>query len=330
MCAWAERAELITLADVRAAEARLEGVTLKTGLVPWSECAPGEQWFFKPESLQPIGAFKLRGGYNKIASLSPAERARGVIAFSSGNHAQGVAYAARSLGIRAVIVMPARAPEIKRVKTEAMGAEVVLLSEGGEEEWRAHAEALAEDQGLTMVPPFNDETVIAGNGTCGLEILDEVADIDLVLVPIGGGGLISGIAAALKMSRPQVAIVGIEPELANDAQLSLRRGEIVALPIEQTRETAADGMRATQLGDITFRYICEYVDDIITVSEEEIRAAVRTLALDSRLVAEPSGAVTAAALFNRRHELPPARKIAAIISGGNIDPRLVAEILSKG
>ena len=179
-----------------------------------------------------------------------------------------------------------------------------------------------------MVPPFNDETVIAGNGTCGLEILDEVADIDIVLVPIGGGGLISGIAAALKMSRPQVAIVGVEPELANDAQLSLRRGEIVALPIEQTRETAADGMRAPQLGDITFRYICEYVDDIITVSEEEIRAAVRTLALDSRLVAEPSGAVTAAALFNRRHELPPARKIAAIISGGNVDPQLVAEILS--
>ncbi len=319
---------MIALADIRAAQARLEGVTLKTGLVPSSESAPGEEWFFKPESLQPIGSFKLRGGYNKIASLSLAERAKGVIAFSSGNHAQGVAYAARSLGIRAVIVMPTRAPEIKRARTEALGAEVVLLEDGGEEEWRAHAESLAADQGLTMVAPFNDETVIAGNGTCGLEILDEVADIDLVLVPIGGGGLISGIAAALKMSRPQVSIVGVEPELANDAQLSLRRDEIVALPIEKTRETAADGMRATQLGDITFHYICEYVDDIITVSEEEIRAAVHTLALDSRLVAEPSGAVSAAALFNRRHELPTAQKIAAIISGGNVDPRLLAEILS--
>jgi threonine dehydratase len=250
-----------------------------------------------------------------------------VIAFSSGNHAQGVAYAARSLGIRAVIVMPARAPEIKRLKTEAMGAEVVLLSEGGEEEWRAHAEALAAQQGLVMVAPFNDETVIAGNGTCGLEILAEVPDVDMVLVPIGGGGLISGVGAALKMSRPEIKIIGVEPELANDAQLSLRQGKLVALPIEQTKQTAADGMRATQLGDITYRYIREYVDDIITVNEHEIRAAVRTLALDSRLVAEPSGAVPVAALLNRRDELPAAKKIVAVISGGNIDPQLLADIL---
>ncbi len=318
---------MILLDDISAAQKRLDGVAVKTGLLPWSDSAEGEQWYLKPEGLQPIGAFKLRGGYNKIAALSDAERSRGVIAFSSGNHAQGVAYAARLLGIRAVIVMPARAPEIKRLKTEAMGAEVVLLSEGGEEQWRAHAEALAAQQGLVMVPPFNDETVIAGNGTCGLEILDEMPDVDMVLVPIGGGGLISGIGAALKMSRPEIKIIGVEPELANDAQLSLQQGKLVALPIEQTKQTAADGMRATQLGDITYRYIREYVDDIITVNEQEIRAAVRTLALDSRLVAEPSGAVPVAALLNRREELPAAKKIVAVISGGNIDPQLLADIL---
>ncbi|MEE2871635.1 MAG: threonine/serine dehydratase [Candidatus Latescibacterota bacterium] len=318
---------MIKLDDIRAAQKRLDGVVVKTGLVPWSDSAEGEQWYLKPEGLQPIGAFKLRGGYNKIATLSDEERSRGVIAFSSGNHAQGVAYAARSLGIRAVIVMPARAPEIKRLKTEAMGAEVVLLSEGGEEEWRAHAEALAAEQGLVMVAPFNDETVIAGNGTCGLEILAEVPDVDMVLVPIGGGGLISGVGAALKMSRPEIKIIGVEPELANDAQLSLRQGKLVALPIEQTKQTAADGMRATQLGDITYRYMREYVDDIITVNEYQIRAAVRTLALDSRLVAEPSGAVPVAALLNRRAELPVAKKIVAVISGGNIDPQLLADIL---
>jgi threonine dehydratase len=234
---------MIKLDDIRAAQKRLDGVVVKTGLVPWSDSAEGEQWYLKPEGLQPIGAFKLRGGYNKIATLSDEERSRGVIAFSSGNHAQGVAYAARSLGIRAVIVMPARAPEIKRLKTEAMGAEVVLLSEGGEEEWRAHAEALAAQQGLVMVAPFNDETVIAGNGTCGLEILAEVPDVDMVLVPIGGGGLISGVGAALKMSRPEIKIIGVEPELANDAQLSLRQGKLVALPIEQTKQTAACGRR---------------------------------------------------------------------------------------
>ena len=318
---------MISLDDMRAAQTRLAGVAVETSLVPWSGAPVSERWLLKPEGLQPIGAFKLRGGYNKIASLTPEERARGVIAFSSGNHAQGVAYAARSRGIDAVIVMPARAPESKRVRTEALGAEVVLLHEGGEEEWRAHAEALAQERGLKMVQPFNDETVIAGNGTCGLEILAAAPDVDLVLVPIGGGGLISGIGAALKLCKPEIKVVGVEPELANDAQLSFRRGEIVALPIEQTRETVADGMRATQVGNITFRYIREYVDDIVTVAEDEIRAGVRELALGSRLVVEPSGAVTAAALFKRRDELPAAQTVVAVLSGGNIEPGMLADIL---
>ena len=181
-----------------------------------------------------------------------------------------------------------------------------------------------------MVPPFNDETVIAGNGTCGLEILAEVPHVELVLVPIGGGGLISGIGAALKMSTPGIKVIGVEPALANDAQLSFRRGEVVALPIEQTKQTLADGMRATQIGDVTFRYIRQYVDDIITVEEEEIRDAVRALALDTRLVVEPSGAVPVAALLSRRHELPAAKTVVAVISGGNIEPQLLAEIVSGG
>ncbi|MFP6778400.1 MAG: threonine/serine dehydratase [Alphaproteobacteria bacterium] len=318
---------MITLDDIKQAQARIAGVAARTPLVQWPAAPAGESWYFKPESLQPIGAFKLRGGYNKIASLTEAARRRGVIAFSSGNHAQGVAYSARALGIRAVIVMPAQAPEIKRTKTEAMGAEVVLLHEGGEEDWRAHAEALAEEQGLVMVTPFNDHTIVAGQGTCGCEIFEDLPDVELVLVPIGGGGLASGVSAALKMSRPNVRIVGVQSEFSNAAQLSLRADEIVELPTEQTSQTIADGMRAPRIGDITFSYMRQYIDDIITVSEDEIRAAVRTLALDARLVAEPSGAVTVAALFNRRHELPAAANVVAVISGGNIDPLTLAELL---
>jgi threonine dehydratase len=320
---------MISLDDIHAARQRLQGVTTKTPLVQCHDSPNGSDWYFKTENLQPIGAFKLRGGYNKIASLSAAERQRGVVAFSSGNHAQGVAYAARQLGVRAVIVMPARAPEIKKQKTQAMGAEVVIMHEGGEEEWRQKAEALAQQQGLTMVTPFNDETIIAGQATVGLEILEDSPDVQLVLAPIGGGGLISGVASAIKLSRPSVKVIGVESELANTAQLSLRQGQIVSLPIEQTGQTVADGMRSTQIGDITFRYIREYVDDIITVNEQQICNAVRRLALDSRLVAEPSGAVTVAALYDCQDALPPASRTVAIISGGNIDPKQLAEIVSS-
>lgn len=320
---------MISLDDISNARRRLEGVAIQTPLVNCSYAPDDVQWYFKTENFQPIGAFKLRGGYNKIATLSDAERQRGVVAFSSGNHAQGVAFAARTLGVRAVIVMPARAPEIKKRKTQEMGAEIVIVHEGGEEEWRRIAESLVETEGLTMVTPFNDETIIAGQATTGWEILEDLPDVDLVLVPIGGGGLISGVAVALKLVRPEIKVIGVEPELANDAQLSFRKGEIVSLPIEQTRQTIADGMRATQIGDITFRYIREFVDDIITVNEVEIRNAVRTLALDSRLVTEPSGAVPAAAMFYHQSKLPLAKQTVAIISGGNIDPKQLAEIIQE-
>ena len=320
---------MISLEDIRSAQVRIAGVAVKTPLVHYTDFLTDRQTFPKPESFQPVGAFKLRGAYNKIASLSPDQRRQGVIAFSSGNHAQGVAYAARAMGIRAVIVMPARAPAIKRAKTLGLGAEIVTVEEGGEEEWRMAAETLAAERGLAMVPPFNDETIIAGQATVGLEILRDLPDVDLVLVPVGGGGLISGVAAALKLSRPNIHVVGVEPEWANDAQASLRSGRIVELPIEQTRKTIADGMRSTRIGDITFEHIRTFVDDIITVTEDEIRKALRRLLLDARLVVEPSGAVSFAAFLYHENELPPARQSVTVISGGNVDPKLLAQILSE-
>ncbi|OGG48450.1 MAG: threonine dehydratase, partial [Candidatus Handelsmanbacteria bacterium RIFCSPLOWO2_12_FULL_64_10] len=280
---------MISLKDVKLAQVRLRGVAFRTPLIPWSGEGSDRQLYFKPESLQPVGAFKLRGAYNKIASLSGAERRRGVIAFSSGNHAQGVAYAARALGVRAVIVMPEAAPQVKRARTEALGAQIDLVSGGGEEQWRARAETLADEHGYVMVSPFNDETVIAGQATVGLEILEDLPEVGAVLAPVGGGGLLSGVAAAIKLSRPDVRVIGVEPELANDAQASFRSGQIVELPLDQTRRTIADGMRATRLGDIPFVHIRAFADDILAVSEGEIREATRRLALGARLIAEPSG-----------------------------------------
>ncbi len=320
---------MISLEDVKLAQVRLRGVAFRTPLIPWSGEGSDRQLYFKPESLQPVGAFKLRGAYNKIASLSGAERRRGVIAFSSGNHAQGVAYAARALGVRAVIVMPEAAPRVKRARTAALGAQIDLVSGGGEEQWRSRAEALADEHGYVMVSPFNDETVIAGQATVGLEILEDLPEVKAVLAPVGGGGLLSGVAAAVKLSRPGVRVIGVEPELANDAQASFRSGQIVELPLDQTRRTIADGMRATRLGDIPFAHIRAFADDILAVSEAEIREATRRLALGARLIAEPSGAVAFAAFLFHRQELPEARGSVAVISGGNIAPETLAQILAE-
>jgi threonine dehydratase len=318
---------MITLDDVKTARQRLAGITLWTPLVLYPDSQSDRRLYLKPENLQPVGAFKLRGAYNKIASLTAAEKGRGVIAFSSGNHAQGVAYAARALGVQATIVMPAIAPAVKVAKTRALGGQVVLLEEGGEEEWRVAAEELAAEQGYVMIPPFDDATIIAGQATVGLEIAAELPQVGLVLVPIGGGGLISGVAAALKLSGSPAKIVGVEPELANDAQLSFRRGRIETLALEQTKQTIADGMRATRVGRITFAHIQAYVDDIITVSEAEIKEAMRRMVSEVRLVPEPSGAVSLAAALFHRPELPDSDLTAAVISGGNVDSALLADIL---
>ena len=318
---------MITLNDIEAAQRRLDGVIIRTPLIQYPNSDPDRQLFFKPENLQTVGAFKLRGAYNKISALTEAEKKRGVIAFSSGNHAQGVAYAAQKLGIKATIVMPAIAPEIKIANTKALGAEVVLLSDGGEEEWRVAAEDLAARHNYVMIPPFNDKTIIAGQGTVGMEIIEDLPEVGVVLVPIGGGGLISGVAAALKLSGKATKVIGVEPEIANDAQQSFRQGKIKKLPLSQTRQTMADGMRATQIGDITFAHIQSYVDDVVTVSEEEIRKTMRLMIRNTRLGTEPSGVVAVAAFLYRQSILPKHPLTVAVISGGNIAPDLLTELL---
>jgi threonine dehydratase len=317
---------MITLDDIRAAQARLQGVTVHTRLIEYKlgESDP-RRLFLKPENQQPIGAFKLRGAYNKIASLSEPDRKRGVISYSSGNHAQGVAYAARALRVKAVIVMPNNAPAIKRLATASLGAEIVLVGPGSDER-KTKAEELAAEHGYVMVPPYADKHIIAGQGTIGLEILEDLPDVETVLAPVGGGGMISGVAAAVKLSKPTVKVIGVEPALAADAQASLRAGKIVQLPAEQVSRTLADGLRTQSVGSINFEHIQRFVDDIIAVTEGEIRQAMRLLAANPETIAEPSGAVAVAGFLFRRAELPQTTINVAIISGGNIEPSMLEEI----
>jgi threonine dehydratase len=308
----------------------LRGVTARTPVIAADGVGSndGRRLFLKLENLQPIGAFKLRGAYNKIASLSPEERARGVIAYSSGNHAQGVAYAARALHTKAVIVMPENAPAIKLEATAGLGAEIVKVGPGSTERQRK-AEELAAQHGYVIVPPYNDEKIIAGQGTMGLEILEDVPGVETVLVPVGGGGMISGVAAAVKLSRPSVKVIGVEPALAADAQASFRAGQIVNFPAEEVTQTMADGLRTQSIGPINFEHIRNFVDDIVTVSEEEIREAMRCLAANPKTIAEPSGAVAVAGFLFHGKELPPRTIHVAVISGGNIDPAMLAEMREK-
>jgi threonine dehydratase len=248
-----------------------------------------------------------------------------VITYSSGNHAQGVAYAARALETKAVIVMPGNAPAVKREATAALGAEIVLVGPSGVER-QIKAEELAAEHGYVIIPPYDDEKIIAGQGTAGLEILEDMPDVELVLVPIGGGGLISGISTAIKSVKPDAKVIGVEPEIAADAQASFRAGHIVKLPAEQVLSTCADGLRAQYPGTMTFEHIRRHVDDIVTVSENEIMHAVRILAQNPKTVAEPSGAVAPAAWLFHRDLLPASNHTAAVISGGNIDPGLLSRI----
>jgi len=317
---------LIGLEEIDAARLRLRGVALRTPLVPCPRGGRDRALYFKPESLQPTGAFKLRGAYNKVCSLSPEERRRGVVAHSSGNHAQAVAYAARALGTRAVIVMPRSAPRVKLDATAALGAEVVPVGANSAERAR-RAEELAAEHGYVQVPPYDDEVLIAGQGTIGPEILEDLPEVETVLVPVSGGGLISGVAAAIKLTRPEVRVIGVEPELAADARASLRSGRLVEFPAEQVGRTVADGLRVQRLGEAPFEHVRAFVDDIVAVTEEEILEAMRRLALRVRLVAEPSGAVTFAAYLFHGEELPASRQTVAVVSGGNVEPRLLAEVL---
>lgn len=319
---------LVGLGDVRAAAETLRGIVLRTPLVPFG---PSEaRQFLKAESLQPTGAFKLRGAYVAIASLPPEARVRGVVTYSSGNHAQGVARAARLLGVPAVVVMPSDAPRIKAERVAADGAEIMVVGPSSDER-RQVAERIAAERDLALIPPFDDDRVIAGQGTAGLEIAEDLPDLAAILVPIGGGGLASGVAAAARALRPRARLVGVESELAADARESLTRGRLVAWPAEQVARTIADGTRTTSLGARTFAHLVRLLDDIVTVSEAEIVAAVRLAAEESRLVVEPSGALSVAALRFRAAEAGLTGlngSLVAVVSGGNVEPERFREYLA--
>jgi threonine dehydratase len=324
---------LVTVAEIRAAAARIAHIAVRTPLVEASfpgisGYGTGKRIYLKAESLQPIGAFKIRGAANKILQLTPEEIARGVITYSSGNHAQGVAYAAREVGAKAVIVMPSNAPAIKRAATLALGAEVVDVGLASSERL-AVAEQLVREHGYIVIPPYDDEQIIAGQATCGLEITESLPNVDLVLAPVSGGGLLSGVAAAVKQLQPKTKVFGVEPELAGDASESFRTGSIVTWRAELTSRTIADGLRTQSVGQRNFAHLQAFVDGIVTVTEAEIRAAMRAIVAATRLVPEPSGAVATAALLFHATELPHYTTAVAVISGGNVDPALLAEILTE-
>jgi threonine dehydratase len=325
-------APLVGLDAIRDAARRLDGIAIRTPLLAFGQApAAGPRILLKAESLQSVGAFKIRGAYNAIAQLSAEERARGVVTHSSGNHAQGVARAAKLLGVRAVIVMPSDAPEVKRGRVAADGAEIVTAGPASSER-EAMADQLAQRDGLVLVPPYDDDRIIAGQATIGLELLEDVADLAGVLVPIGGGGLASGVAAAVKGLKPRVRVVGVEPELAADAQESLRAGRIVRWEASRTGRTIADGTRSQAIGKRPFAHLSQLLDDVVTVTEAQIAAAVRLVAEEARLVAEPSGALAPAAA---RFALPEAGMaglsgtVVAIVSGGNVDPDRYRELLAS-
>lgn len=315
--------QLVGIDEIRRAADNLSEVAVRTPLLPqlWAD-AERPLWL-KPESLQPIGAFKIRGAYHAIAELPAEVRAHGVITHSSGNHGQAVAYAAARFGIPAVVVIPNAAPVIKVEAVRRLGAEVVLV-DGGE---RAEAaEKLAAERDLTLIPPFDHPDVIAGQGTVGLEILADLPTVDLVLVPVGGGGLASGVSTAIKAIRPQTAVYAVEPALAPDARDSLATGRLVPYTDAQRYATIADGMR-THLSELTLAHLRAHLDGIVTVTEDEIRVAVGLLARDANLVAEPSGATTTAAYRFHAARLPAGRSV-AVVSGGNLDPALLAQLVS--
>lgn len=312
---------LVTLADIRDAAERIAGHAVRTPLLP----SPWPGLWLKPEGLQPVGAFKIRGAMTAMSRLSPEVRARGVIAHSSGNHAQAVAYAARAFGVGAHIVIPDNAPARKIDATRALGATVELVPV--ERRFSRPAE-LAAQTGQAVIAPYDDADVISGQGTVGLEIVADATGLELgsVLVPVSGGGLISGVAAAMAALLPQVKVVGVEPELAGDAAQSFRAGERLSWAPADTARTIADGLRTFQVGELPWEHIRTQVHDIITVTEEEIIDATRRLALEARLVAEPSGAVSVAGFLHHRADLPAGNAV-AVVSGGNIDPAVLRMVL---
>ena len=313
---------LVGPAAIRDAARGLRGVAVRTPLLPapWLSDEVGSPVRLKCESFQPIGAFKLRGAYTMVARLPAEERARGVVTYSSGNHAQAVAFAARAFGIDAVIVMPENAPRIKVEGTKRLGAEVIREGTTSLAR-RARAEAVQAERGLTMIPPFDHPDIIAGQGTVGLEILEDMPEVATIVVPIGGGGLVSGVAAYVKRERPDVRVVGVEPTGAPAMRRSLDAGEIVTL---DRIDSIADGLVPVRPGDLTFAHARALVDDVVLVEDAAIRTATARLLFRSKLVVEYSGAATVAALLTGLDSPGP---VAAVISGGNIDPSRIRELL---
>jgi threonine dehydratase len=315
----------LTIDDVRAAARRLGNRIHRTPVISSQsfDDASGFTVFFKCENLQRAGAFKIRGALNKLLTLSAAERARGVVAFSSGNHAQGVALAARMLGTTAVVCMPKDAPALKVEATRKYGAEIVVYDRHTQDREQV-AREIMERTGRMLVPPYDDPAIMAGQGTAALELLEDVPSLDALLTPVGGGGLMAGCATAARALFPGLQIFGVETETANDTYLSFRRGERVTIP---PPPTIADGIRLTTPGALTFPVLKTLLTDMLLVSDDEVRAAVRFLALRARIVVEPTGAVPAAAVLNKRLPLGPGARVGVVLSGGNIDPSMLIEIL---
>ena len=320
-------AGLVSLAEIREAARLLASVAVRTPVLPVPRLHP--DLLIKPESLQPTGSFKLRGAYTAISAAGQRAREHGVIAHSSGNHGHAVGYAAALVGVRAVVVVPSTAPKVKTDAIEYYGAGLVTVAPTLAARIAATEELSAQHE-YVVIPPFDDRAVIAGQGTIGLEIAADCPQVDLVLVPISGGGLISGIAAAIRATCPEAAVVGVEPEFAADARDSLRRGDRVAWPSADVQRTIADALRVEQVGVLPFAHLRELVTGIVTVTEEEMRTAIRLLARHAGLVAEPGGAAAVAAWLFHAAEVPAARTPVAVLSGGNIDPALLTSILAEG
>ncbi|HYF62986.1 MAG TPA: threonine/serine dehydratase [Herpetosiphonaceae bacterium] len=314
----------LTFADITAAADRLEGIAHRTPVQTshMFNDLVGREVFFKAEQLQRTGSFKFRGAYNRLSQLDAGERERGVIAFSSGNHAQGVALAAQLLGVPATIVMPDNAPPVKIAATRAYGATIVLY-DAARQSREEITRAIAEENGLTVVPPFNDERIIAGQGTAALELMTDVAGLDTLVVPVGGGGLISGWALAARSLNPSIRIIGVEPEGADDVRRSLAEDRIVEIPAPTT---IADGVRTTAPGSITFALMRELVDEVVLVSDDQIMRAVRWIALHMKQVLEPTGALTTAALLAGLHPAD-SHRIGTVFCGGNVAPDVFIKAL---
>lgn len=311
--------------DFITAKEKLSKVLLKTSLIqsPIFSKEAGNEVYIKPENLQKTGSFKIRGAYNKITNLSDEEKKKGVIASSAGNHAQGVAYGAKESGIKAVIVMPKSTPLIKVESTKQYGAEVVLHGDVYDDAFKK-AKELEKKEGYIFVHPFDDEDVIYGQGTIALEILEELPETDIILVPIGGGGLISGIACAAKILKPEIKIIGVEPDGAASAYEAIKEDKVVEL---KEANTIADGTAVKKIGNITFEYIKKYVDEIITVSDYELMEAFLLLVEKHKIIAENSGILSLAALKKLKEKN---KKVVSVVSGGNIDVLMISSMINKG